>query len=441
MMVPGERVLAAVSGGADSIAMVHVLIALGYDVVIAHLDHLTRNGESTEDAAFVETLAKNLGVPFGGAQCAVEADAAECSDSFEQSARKARYRFFEEAAANYGCAVIATGHHADDVAETVLWRMIRGTSVDGIAGIPPVRSLNSSKVVRPLIACSRVEIIEYVSDLGIDFRSDSSNEDRRFLRNRIRHDLIPLLQREYNPNVTEALERLALLARDDAAVVEETLQTFLIECMDESRESLDRERFKAEASAALQRRTIQTFAQGVGIAPTFERTEAARQFIGSGRTGAKFDLGGAVLINTRMKTRFTRDYATQQEVTLHIPGEVNAFGKRFVAQQIEGASPDSLPAYCTPSRQVFDADILGDSISIRGRRDGDRIAPLGMTGTRKLQDYFVDNGTPQDERDHVPIVFADGRIAWIVGGALGAEFAVTEATRNVVELKVTDAAE
>lgn len=441
MLSPSDRILVAVSGGPDSIALLHLLRALHYDIVVAHLDHLTRNGESTEDAAFVEKLARGLNLPFVSEQRSVESNAAGSRESFEQTARMARYVFFGNVAHAHDCSAIATGHNADDVAETVLWRMLRGTSVDGIAGIPPVRLLDGARIVRPLIACTRNEIEDYLSSEAIPFRTDSSNEDRRFLRNRIRHELLPLLQREYNPKVNEALVRLAALARDDATVMAELLEPFLDAC--ETDDGIDRKQFAEapNASEALQRRAIHTFAQRHGIDPSFERTEAARHFILSGRTGAQLDLGGGAIINTRTSTRFLRADGPEQSVELSVPGETIAFGMRFVARILERRPAVPWSTYCTPSRQVFDADILGNTVCIRARSDGDRFTPLGMKGTRKLQDYFVDTGIPRDERDHIPIVEAGGKVAWIVGGAVDAQFAVQETAENLVELEVTDAAQ
>jgi tRNA(Ile)-lysidine synthase len=298
--------------------------------------------------------------------------------------------------------------------------------------------MGASRIVRPLIECKRDAVEQFLNDRGIAFRHDPSNVDRRFLRNRIRHDLLPLLEREYNPRVRNALVRLATIARDDSTVLRELLHKVLDRCTDD--EGIHRETFAAE-SEALQRRVLQLVAQRYGVDLTFARTESARRFVLEGRTGAKLELGGATLINTRTTTRIQREYPTETGGTMPVPGEIVAFGRRFLAQALEDRPTATWAEYCSPSRQVFDADILGDAVRIRARQPGDRFTPLGMTGTRKLQDYFVDAGTPQDERDRVPIVEAGGRVAWVVGGAVDAAFAVGDATRRVMELNVTDATE
>lgn len=439
MLTPEDRVLVAVSGGPDSVALLHILRELGYDVVVAHLDHMTRDGESAEDAAFVEALACETGVPVIIERRPVEAQAAAGPESFEQAARAARYDFFESAAEREGCAVIATGHSADDMAETVLWRLIRGTSVDGIAGIPPVRSLNGVRVVRPLIDSTRREILRFLTEVSIRYRTDPSNSDPKFLRNRIRNELLPLLRTEFNPNVNEALVRLSGLARDDAIVVAELLDPFLGTCLTEDG-GIDRARF-AKGPASLQRRAVQTLAWRRGIDAPYERIEAVRAFVQTGHTGAKLDLGGAMLLNTKTHTRFLHDAAEQETVLVTVPGVGVFLDNTFSARLLDRAPQTPLSDYCSPSRQVFDADVLGSTVHVRNRKPGDRFTPLGMRGTRKLQDYFVDSAVPQDERDRVPIVEADGKIAWVVGGAVDAAFAVNETTKRLVELEVTDAPE
>ena len=442
MLGPDDRVLVAVSGGPDSVSLLYALRELGYDVVVAHLDHMSRGGESADDAEFVEQLADELDVPFVLERRDIEALEKLSPDSFEQAARKARYFFFGMAAAKHECKAIATGHTADDVAETVLWRMLRGTSVDGIGGIPPIRPLSNANVVRPFIHCGRSGVLDFATNRSIHFRCDSSNEDRRFLRNRIRHDLLPLLERDYNPKVKDALVRLATLARDDSAIIAEAFAPFWEACREHDEGlSINREAF-LKGSQALQRRFLKHFAHHRNdVDPTFERTEAARQFILTGRTGAKLDLGGLTLVNTRTSTEIHRVWPPQAPKSLAVPGVTVAFGRQFAARLLDSPQNERWSTYCTPSRQVFDADILGETIRIRSREPGDRFTPLGMNGSRKLQDYFVDEGVPRDERDRVPIVVVNDRIAWIVGGAVDAAFAVSEGTKRVAELEVTDAAE
>ncbi len=440
MIVPGERVLIGVSGGPDSMALLHALRALDYDVAIAHLDHGTRDGASMEDAEFVRAQAEAINCPYYCERANIEKRAHHDRESFEVAARRARYDFFARVADDQACAAIATGHHADDQAETVLLRLLRGTSPQGIAGIPPVRPIGNVRVIRPLLACTRAEVLAYLIENEIPYREDLTNSDVSIPRNRVRHRLLPSLEDEFNPQVREALVRLADLARDDEQIVEAAAKRFMKTCL--ANESIDRHAF-AEGLAALQRRTVLLFARTLGAAIPFERVEAVREFVVHGKTGARLDLGDHVtIVNTRDTTRLSKvREARSGPVTISVPGIGDALGKRFDVQVRKGPPERPLHEYCTPRRQVFDAEAIGSTLTIRSRKPGDRFTPLGMRGERKLQDYFVDAGVPQGDRDRVPVVETGGRIAWIVGGAVDAHFAVRESTNAIVEMEVTDAAE
>ena len=183
MAAPGDTILVACSGGPDSTALLHVIHDLGYPVHVAHFDHQTRDGESTADCAFVSDLAQDMGLPFTERAMDVAAEAKATGQSFEMMARELRYAFLVETARDAGCAAIATGHHANDQAETVLMRILRGTSPRGLGGIPPVGRHGDCNVIRPLIECTRADIEAYVKEHGLAYRTDSSNEERRFQLN------------------------------------------------------------------------------------------------------------------------------------------------------------------------------------------------------------------------------------------------------------------
>ncbi|MFA6635943.1 MAG: tRNA lysidine(34) synthetase TilS [Candidatus Omnitrophota bacterium] len=217
MLEKGERVLAAVSGGADSVSLFHVLLALrsdlGVDLVIANLDHGVRGRESAAESRFVKSLAEDLNVKcilgkLGSMKLVSK------KMSLEEKLRKKRYEFLVKAARETGCNVIATGHNMDDQAETLLMRMIKGSSAEGLGGIPPLRFEGNIKLIRPLIRTSRKEIIMYLSEIGGEYVKDSSNDDTRFLRNRVRRDILPLLE-EINPAIKPTLANIADSVREE----------------------------------------------------------------------------------------------------------------------------------------------------------------------------------------------------------------------------------
>ena len=445
MIRAGERVLAAVSGGADSVCLMHVLHSLGFSIEVAHFDHQTRKSESTADAAFVCETAVRLFLPFHLESRDVPKEARAAKRSFEEYARERRYDFLVRTAKAQGCAVIATGHHADDQAETILMRILRGTSPRGLAGIPPVRVEDGVRIIRPLIECTREEIAAYLREHEVPYRTDRSNVDPGHFRNRVRHELLPLLSREYNANVRDALLRLAEAQRDDADYLAAAAASAFEACTTQEG-ALDRHVF-AHLHIAVQRRVLLMLAWRHGVDGGFDLVDAGARFVAKGPAGNCFDLGGGVLLrNARTITEIVTSNAVAPdtaEIVLEAPGLTHAFGRVFTVRYHDHVPDEALDRYCCRTsvracRQVFDADALGGTLTVRHRRPGDRFTPLGMTGARKLQDYFVDLGLSIAERDAQVILLAEGRIAWIVGRAISAHGAVTPRTRRVLEIEVSD---
>lgn len=238
----GGRVLLAVSGGADSVAMLRGMLHLrdrhGLQVSAAHLNHNLRGDESLADAEWLTALAKRLELPLIVEGRDVAAIAGRKAQGLEEAAREVRYAFLQEAAANLGCSDVAVAHTADDQAETILHHVIRGTGVAGLRGMPRTRPLTEDiRLVRPLLGITRAEIEHYLAELGQDFRRDASNTDDAFTRNRLRHSLLPLLEREYNPQVREALRRLGQQADEMQQALEHLAADLLKQAVVDSNET------------------------------------------------------------------------------------------------------------------------------------------------------------------------------------------------------------
>lgn len=443
MLERREHILVAVSGGPDSVCLLHVLRELGYPVQIAHFDHQTRHGDSAADAAFVRELAARLDIPFHVDSRPVGEWAAESSRSFEEFARDVRYRFFVDVAKAHGCTAVATGHHADDQAETVLMRILRGTTTRGLGGIPPISMREKLRIVRPLIETTREEILAYLEDSGIDYCTDRSNEDLHFLRNRVRHALLPHLATEYNPRIRNALTRLAGSQRQDNDLLESLAAAAAKQCVT-GPGRLDRAAF-GDLHPALQRRILLGLAWEHGSAPDFEHVTEAARFVVEAAAGKSLELGdGTRLCNSRDESILvsaSKDRPRNGPIPLEVPGETTALGKRFTVRTAPALPKEPLDQYCTPELQIFDADRLSGRVEVRLSRPGDRFTPLGMTGTKKLSDYFQDIGLPAVERDQQVLLTVDDRIAWVVGHVIDAGVAVTSATRRLIEVEVRDAVE
>ncbi|MBI5091434.1 MAG: tRNA lysidine(34) synthetase TilS [Candidatus Hydrogenedentes bacterium] len=440
MIQAGDKILAAVSGGPDSICLLNALLTLGHNLEVAHLDHGTRNGESAEDAKFVEAKAQELGIPIHLEVRDIVREALLARQSFENYARTARYDFLTRIAHDRGCAAIATGHHAGDQVETLLMRFVRGTSPRGLAGIPPVQDHLGIRVIRPLLACQKVDILGYLDCHRVAYRSDHSNTDTRFRRNQIRHGLLPTLEREYNPRVREALERLAIIQRDENGLMEDLANAFLDSCV--TQEGYIARAAFADGHPALQRRALTLLGWRHGVDCPFDIVEAARRAVLDAAAGHEVDLGSGLRLRiTRRVAEFetASEKPGPSEVQLSLPGETTAFEKRFLVRYRMAPLEGGPARHCTPRCQLFDADALGESLVVRHRLPGDRFTPLGMTGTRKLKDYFIDMGMPSAARSEQLILTANGRIAWIIGHAISAHAAVTPETRNVIEIEVCNA--
>lgn len=438
MPVPGTRVLAAVSGGPDSVLLARVLVALGYTVEIAHLDHQARGADSRADAAFVRELAEALGAPYHLDSLPVAREAVLAGRSFEQHARQVRYAFLERAALASGCGAIATGHHAGDQAETVILRLLRGAAPRGLAGIAPVRHGFAVPVMRPLLRCTRAEILSALEEQGWLWREDRSNADTSFARNRVRHDLLPALEADYNPALEAALGRLAeahRLLNDYLAPAETQALARLA-----GGERIRRAAF-AELHPALAHRCLVRLFERWRVEPGFDRIVEAAAFIMQASAGKRFDLGrGLFLFNTRTHAELVRATSAVTPdpgpVPLSVPGHARAQWRRFTATVWTGPPPENPAECCTPARQLLDADAIRGGLVIRCRRPGDRFTPLGMTGTRKLKDCLREAGIPAPHRARHPILSDDAGILWVTGCAVAARAALSPSTQRVVEITV-----
>ncbi|MBI2435135.1 MAG: tRNA lysidine(34) synthetase TilS [Candidatus Hydrogenedentes bacterium] len=434
---PSGTILVAVSGGADSVSLLQVLHALGVSLAVAHFDHQTRCGASAEDAAFVSRMAEELSVPCFVGTAPVAAVAKEAGTSFEQEARRQRYRFLLETAHQRAIGAIATGHTWDDQAETVLLRVLRGAGPSGLGGIPPLRDEDGVRLLRPLLEVRRDALRGWLEARGIGWREDATNVEPGFLRNRVRNELLPLLRSQYNPAVDEALVRLALAQRDENDLMDPLAREAAGRVL--RGPAILRGEFRS-LHVALQRRALLQFAWEHGFDCTFDQVQRGVEFVCGAPTGkildwaANFQLFSGRELTELLPAR--REHATNVAVTLDVPGEAQFQESHFGTSILAEGSKD-LRVYCTANRQVFDLDRLALPLQIRTRRAGDRLVPLGMEGSRKLSDLLIDLGVPAQQRDSMPLLLDEEKIIWVVGRAVSGLAAVTPLTRRVVQVEVS----
>lgn len=443
MLSKGDAVVAAVSGGADSVAMLYALWALrdelGISLIVAHLNHGIRGRDADRDAEFVEHLAFRLGLPSVIEKVDMPHLQKEMRMGMEEAAREVRYEFLEQVVDNSMANRVAVAHTADDQAETVLLNIIRGAGPDGLAGMQPVRE----KIIRPLIEVFRKDVEAYLRENGIEWRSDATNFEMEHTRNRVRLQLIPLLEKEFNPRVRESLLTLSRLVRDESEVVREAARRVFDEAagyIGPEVVVLDADRLRA-SPVAVERRCLRMaveivkgdlrdvdYAQIERIVEKLRRNEKFHLTLPSGRVYAK-------LAHCELRI-FKRTQVPAVEVVREvvIPGRTEVLEldvlieTRFVASHTRPES--SLQA-------VIDSTSLKGSLVVRTWRRGDRIVPLGMTGQKKLQDVFTDKKVPRGERRRVPVLADDEKVVWVVGAAVSESVKVTDETWAALWIECT----
>lgn len=459
MLKPGDKVLVAVSGGPDSMALLHALWAsreqLSIELCAFHLDHMFRGDESRQDLEAVCDYCDRLGVQVVTRRYNVPLFAQESKLSDEEAARVIRYRIASSVAASLGCTCIALAHQRDDNLETVLMHLLRGSGLRGLAGIRPVRSYSShvwsGKLIRPLLQCSRDEIEAYCREEGIPFRIDRSNLSDRYARNRIRLDLIPRLL-EYNPNLSETVASMSEFVADEDDFLDEQARKLLVDhsrfvggVLEVELEALER------VHPALVRRAILV---------AIERVRGVRSDVYSSHIQSVFDLvvsrtrsgrlslpGGTVVRKRYGVLEFAISDALESEKVpqyskpVAVPGftVVPYISKMIVADVFPIEQLGNRHKTADPSVAYMDYDVVSDGLAVRNRRDGDRFAPLGMAGTKKLKKFFIDNKIKAELRDRIPLIVY-GRygehIAWVGELRLSENVKITGKTRNVLRLSL-----
>ena len=454
----GGRVLVALSGGADSVALLFLLRELeeaGALTVsgVAHLNHQLRGADSDADEAFCRALAGRLGLQAVVEREDVATVARREKRSIEDAARSVRYAFLERAAASAGADAIAVGHTLEDQAETFLLRLLRGAGTRGLAAIHP----KAGRIIRPLIDVERAGLRAWLADRGESFREDASNADVAFARNRVRHELIPLLQSRFSAAVTNVLAREAELARQDeeflaAEAIKLAARIVLPDVAGVTIDADELGRAPRALSSRVAHAVLQRFAGTKSI--HFEHVERLLALT----AGQAISLPGQWAVRVRNEIRLRPDGPQSRRsraegaakageggnsfaFSLSIPGEVAlAHGFAVGAELLPGpAEPDRRPRkWAARGTEVgVAASAVQLPLGVRSRRPGDRFRPLGAPGKRKLQDFLVDRKVARNERDTVPLV-VDGRdrIVWVVGHTVAEDFRVTDPSQGVILLKV-----
>ena len=458
-----DRILIGVSGGPDSVALLSLIYNTSRtnppysEIFIAHLNHSIRGRESDEDEQFVNALAEKYEVSLIAEKRDIIEIARERKISQEEAARDERYRFFESAAEKAGANVIAVGHNADDNAETVLHRIIRGTGITGVSGIRPKRKLTPIStiiLVRPLLFTWRKDITAYLEEENLSYRVDSTNIEKDKLRNRIRMELIPHLEENYNAKIKKSLAMLGETALQNSDYLEAKAKALFEDVLINREVSLEAAVLDInkliESPQILQQMIIKEAIVRLDIplkklsnknykdilnTLNSKKTSAinvVKEYLNVRREGNELHLS---------KNRYcAEETPVISETEIKVPGvtELVDMNCRVRTEIIEKKNDflEEFKQNKTNYEEAVDFDKISMPLTVRTRKSGDRFQPFGSSGLKKIKDFFIDNKVPVMERDTVPIVTMNGEPIWIVGFRIDDRIRVSEETINLLVMKL-----
>lgn len=439
MAEPGDKILVGVSGGADSIALLHILNQCckdnGGQLAAAHLNHLLRS-QASQDEQLVKEICQLLDIPCYTKTVNVAAIAAQNKKSLEEAGRDCRYQYFRELADKLKFDHIATAHHQNDQAESVLLHLLRGSGIRGLQGIQPV----NGQLIRPLLCVTRQDIERYVQENQLPFCHDLSNNDPVFVRNRIRLQLIPYLQKTFNPRIVEALNRLAVIAQEENGALDEIARRkwSLVSSWSETALELDADRL-AEEPAALQSRLILRALQEVSGQGDWSRQDLLRVRSMLNKSGSNLilHLAGDVQVGkVYEKLVFNKELMDSPSFCypVTVPGQVNIreIGITYSFDLVHAG--EWQPA---PGMIGLDMERLRGPLCLRSRRAGDRLRPLGFKGRKSLKKFFMEQKVPARQRNRIPLVAAGEEIYAVLGFMITQPAAITDLTQRILVIKAS----
>ncbi|MGD8604053.1 MAG: tRNA lysidine(34) synthetase TilS [Anaerolineales bacterium] len=457
----GQSLVAGISGGPDSVCLLDCLVVLGYRPVPVYIDHGLRP-ESPQEGRFVSTLAEAYGLGAIVKSVDVKGLVEQLGGSLEERARQARYQLLLQAAHEQGLDTIATAHHADDQIETVLLHFLRGSGLAGLRGMKPSTDLTGwfdspygvgKRLVRPLLGVDSQQILDYLSRRNVDYQIDASNVDLAYRRNRIRHELLPFLQ-TFNPAIKTNLLRLSNIMAEQSAWVDQLVADHwddVVTSDDAQQWILDPDKL-GRLPAALQKELMLAVLSKLPFAelePDYDLVQASVDFcLGKARSrtlagGVKLErVGDQVIVAQEGESLRLPQFpqlTSSASQPLSIPGEVSlAWDWRMSAslKAISGVDRERWTSNEDPYRAAFDRDALPQPLTLRVRRRGDRIQPLGMDGTVKLSDLFINAGIPQSARPLWPVIAHGEDVIWVAGLHMADFCRLKESTTEVVVLQL-----
>lgn len=431
-----DSVLLAVSGGVDSMVLLHLFTqikkTLDLKLSVAHINHGIRGKEAEEDAQLVREVAEYHNLPFYITQVDTNTFASSQGYSRQEAGRILRYQFLEKIAEEVKTNRIATGHHADDNAETVLFHILRGTGLRGLGGIPVTR--NDGKIIRPLLFARRSEIETYATTAGIEFHNDSSNASEYYTRNLLRNKIIPYLKQETRFDIVTSLNNISSIVSDVRTALSHNIKDGFdrsVRISSENECTINIPNF-ASLHSYVQEEILLQLLDKLQLEPSRDRIESLLQ-LRSKQTGKQLTLSRLIIA-----------YRDRDEIIIHKKSTGDSFsipvelGKSYCLDTFEfSAFPTFNQAiYSKEDKQVeyVDGEKLKSELCLRNWKEGDSFIPLGMNSFKKLSDFFVDEKIPRYLKNNVPVLESDGKIVWVCGMRIDERFKITPSTTSFVQL-------
>jgi tRNA(Ile)-lysidine synthase len=474
MLSGGDRVVVGISGGPDSVVLLHVLKRLreplGIVLFGAHVNHGLRGEAAKGDAAFAEHLCRDWDIPFFLKESDVHVLSRTMRISEEEAGRIVRYDFFREVMEKVNGNRIATAHHKNDQAETILHHIIRGTGMQGLSGIKPVRD---EYLIRPLLDVTRMEIEDYIQKNGLSYRVDATNTSTAYTRNRIRNELIPALIRDYNPGIVDGLAKLGSIVREEDDFLLQYCNKLYQEysVQEAGRVDIDLKKFLS-CHTAVQKRLVRLDLlqvrgnlDGIGYSHIESIVQIAAQSqtgsmtiipraadktvgpemlpvdaaIGETESVSSEKASAAVYVEKRYEClRFCvpdlPSIIAPFDVPLPVPGKIflQELNLLVTAEKYHGKNGLAFSAGCI----YINEKAVKGGLRIRQRRDGDRYKPFGMEGTKKLKDYFIDRKVPREERNRIPLLVDENNIIWVIGFQTNEDYKISASSTDILKISI-----
>ncbi|MEW9081739.1 tRNA lysidine(34) synthetase TilS [Caldanaerobacter subterraneus] len=443
MIEKDDKIVMGISGGPDSLCMLDVLFNLkgkfNLKLYVVHVNHMIRGEDAKKDAEFVENLCKDLDLPFFLFEENVPYLAKKMGLSEEQAGRYVRYKAFEETLKRVGGNKIAVAHNKNDVAETVLLNILRGTGLRGLIGIKPV----NGNIIRPLIEIERREIEKYLKDKNLHPRIDHTNYEDLYTRNKIRLKVIPYIEEVFKIDLVENLSRMAAILLEEDDYLEAKCEEVFNQICEINGEEIkvDVDALKSQHTAIKRRlvRRMYFYVKGETDGLEYGHVEDVLNLLDK-PTSSKIDLPFEIEALKMYNNLVIRKKKTKEKVkfkeVLKIPGvtTIEGIGK-FKAYVVDISQVDDFNK--GEYIKFFDYDKIKGEIVVKSREDGDRFSPLGMRGTKKLKEFFIDEKIPREERDYIPLVAIGKEIVWVVGYRMSEKFKVDKNTSKVLVIEYT----